>query len=229
MIDSVLDFDMDAGAAPATGARRRIVAHIRGAGLRLDWILETHVHADHLSAAPYLRDTLGGRIGDRREDHHRPAHLRRDLQRRARLRPRRLAVRPPVRGRRALRASAGWRPSTWRRPGHTPACGSLQGRRQHLRRRHALHARLRHGALRLPRRRRAHHVPLDPPHPRLPPADRALDVPRLQGAGPRRATPGAPRSAPSASRTRRCATASARTSSWRCARRRTRPSARRSC
>jgi glyoxylase-like metal-dependent hydrolase (beta-lactamase superfamily II) len=40
-----------------------MVAHIGNRGLRLEWILETHVHADHLSAAPYLRDTLGGRIG----------------------------------------------------------------------------------------------------------------------------------------------------------------------
>ena len=71
-------------------------------------------------------------------------------------------------------------------PGPHAGLRLLQGRRQHLRRRHALHARLRHGALRLPRRRRADDVPLDPAHPRLPPADRALALPRLQGAGPRR-------------------------------------------
>jgi glyoxylase-like metal-dependent hydrolase (beta-lactamase superfamily II) len=62
VIDSVLDYDPDAGRTSASHADA-IVAAIRGAGLRLDWILETHVHADHLSAAPYLRDTLGGRIG----------------------------------------------------------------------------------------------------------------------------------------------------------------------
>ena len=57
----MLDYDQDAGRT-GTAHADRIVAHIRGQGLRLDWILETHVHADHLSAAPYLRDTLGGRI-----------------------------------------------------------------------------------------------------------------------------------------------------------------------
>ena len=61
VIDSVLDYDQDAGRT-GTAHADRIVAHIRAHGLRLDWILETHVHADHLSAAPYLRDTLGGRI-----------------------------------------------------------------------------------------------------------------------------------------------------------------------
>jgi glyoxylase-like metal-dependent hydrolase (beta-lactamase superfamily II) len=40
-----------------------MLAHIRDRDMRLDWILETHVHADHLSAAPYLRDAAGGRIG----------------------------------------------------------------------------------------------------------------------------------------------------------------------
>jgi glyoxylase-like metal-dependent hydrolase (beta-lactamase superfamily II) len=62
VVDSVLDFDMAAGRT-ATAHADLIVAHIRDNGLRLDLILETHVHADHLSAAPYLRDALGGRIG----------------------------------------------------------------------------------------------------------------------------------------------------------------------
>jgi glyoxylase-like metal-dependent hydrolase (beta-lactamase superfamily II) len=62
VIDSVLDYDQDA-ARTGTAHADRMVTHIRGQGLTLDWILETHVHADHLSAAPYLRDTLGGRIG----------------------------------------------------------------------------------------------------------------------------------------------------------------------
>ena len=61
VIDSVLDYDQDAGRT-GTAHADRIVAHIRNHGLTLAWILETHVHADHLSAAPYLRDTLGGRI-----------------------------------------------------------------------------------------------------------------------------------------------------------------------
>jgi glyoxylase-like metal-dependent hydrolase (beta-lactamase superfamily II) len=61
VVDSVLDFEMESGRT-ATEHANRIVAHIRERGLRLEWILETHVHADHLSAAPYLRDVLGGRI-----------------------------------------------------------------------------------------------------------------------------------------------------------------------
>ena len=61
VVDSVLDYDEEA-ARTGTAHADRIVGHIRAHGLRLEWILETHVHADHLSAAPYLRDTLGGRI-----------------------------------------------------------------------------------------------------------------------------------------------------------------------
>jgi glyoxylase-like metal-dependent hydrolase (beta-lactamase superfamily II) len=62
VIDSVLDFDMAAGRTATTHADG-VIAHIRDRGLGLQWILETHVHADHLSAAPYLRDALGGRVG----------------------------------------------------------------------------------------------------------------------------------------------------------------------
>jgi len=62
VIDSVLDFDMVTGRT-ATGHADGILAHLAARGLALDWILETHVHADHLSAAPYLRDAAGGRIG----------------------------------------------------------------------------------------------------------------------------------------------------------------------
>jgi glyoxylase-like metal-dependent hydrolase (beta-lactamase superfamily II) len=62
VIDSVMDYDPDA-ARTASGHADLIEAHIRQRGLRLEWILETHVHADHLSAAPYLRERLGGRIG----------------------------------------------------------------------------------------------------------------------------------------------------------------------
>ena len=62
VVDSVLDYD-DAAARTGTGHADRMIAHIEAEGLKLDWILETHVHADHLSAAPYFRDRLGGRIG----------------------------------------------------------------------------------------------------------------------------------------------------------------------
>ena len=62
VIDSVLDIDYAAGRLGTAGADR-IVTHVEHHGLRLDWIIETHVHADHLSAAPYLQQRLGGRVG----------------------------------------------------------------------------------------------------------------------------------------------------------------------
>jgi glyoxylase-like metal-dependent hydrolase (beta-lactamase superfamily II) len=62
IIDSVLDFDAASGRTDRTPADK-IIAFVRQGGLKLDWILETHVHADHLSAAPYLQAELGGRTG----------------------------------------------------------------------------------------------------------------------------------------------------------------------
>ena len=62
VVDSVLDFDYASGRTEFRSADR-IVAHIRDNDLTVDWILETHVHADHLSAAPYLQQKLGGKIG----------------------------------------------------------------------------------------------------------------------------------------------------------------------
>ena len=62
VIDSVLDFDYASGRTD-TRAADAVIAHIRERGLALEWVLETHVHADHLSAAPYLQAALGGRLG----------------------------------------------------------------------------------------------------------------------------------------------------------------------
>ncbi|MGY6410497.1 MAG: MBL fold metallo-hydrolase [Alkalilacustris sp.] len=62
IIDSVLDFDYASGRTDTRSADA-IVAHVRAHGLEVAWILETHVHADHLSAAPYLQERLGGKIG----------------------------------------------------------------------------------------------------------------------------------------------------------------------
>jgi len=62
VIDSVLDFDHASGRTD-TASADRIVAFIQESGLDVQWILETHVHADHLSAAPYLQQRLGGKIG----------------------------------------------------------------------------------------------------------------------------------------------------------------------
>ena len=62
IIDSVLDLDYAAGRI-ATASADAIVAHVEAEGLEVQWILETHVHADHLSAAPYLQQKLGGKVG----------------------------------------------------------------------------------------------------------------------------------------------------------------------
>lgn len=62
IIDSVLDFDYAAGRTDVRSADA-IIDFIRAKGLSVEWVLETHVHADHLSAAPYLHEQLGGRTG----------------------------------------------------------------------------------------------------------------------------------------------------------------------
>ncbi|MEL6587208.1 MAG: MBL fold metallo-hydrolase [Pseudomonadota bacterium] len=62
IVDPVLDFDMASGRTDTASADRMIQA-VRARGLHLEWLLETHVHADHLSAAPYIQEELGGKIG----------------------------------------------------------------------------------------------------------------------------------------------------------------------
>ena len=62
VIDAVMDIDYAAGALNFDGADK-MISHIRANDLRLDWIIETHVHADHLSGAPYIQQALGGKIG----------------------------------------------------------------------------------------------------------------------------------------------------------------------
>lgn len=62
IIDSVLDYDPKSGRT-STASVDRVIAFVRERALRVEWILETHAHADHLSAAPYLKRHLGGRIG----------------------------------------------------------------------------------------------------------------------------------------------------------------------
>jgi len=61
VIDSVLNFDYAAGAISYDQVDE-IIAEIRSEGLSLEWLIETHVHADHLSAAPYIQDACGGQI-----------------------------------------------------------------------------------------------------------------------------------------------------------------------
>ena len=61
LIDAVLDYDPASGRTSHASAER-MIAHVREQGLSVQWILETHVHADHLSAGHYLRAQLGGRL-----------------------------------------------------------------------------------------------------------------------------------------------------------------------
>ncbi len=62
VIDSVLDYDPASGRTSRRSADR-VISFVRERSLGVDWILETHVHADHLSAAPLLQQHLGGKIG----------------------------------------------------------------------------------------------------------------------------------------------------------------------
>lgn len=62
IVDSVLDYDPKAGRTTTTSADA-VIAYVKETGLKVDWILETHIHADHLSAAPYLKAHLGGKTG----------------------------------------------------------------------------------------------------------------------------------------------------------------------
>lgn len=61
IVDSVLDYCAASGRTHTTAADE-VIAGVKDRGLTIDWILETHVHADHLSAAPYLQEQLGGKI-----------------------------------------------------------------------------------------------------------------------------------------------------------------------
>ncbi len=62
IIDSVLDYDPKSGRTRTTSADN-VIDYVLAMDLKVQWILETHAHADHLSAAPYLKQKLGGKIG----------------------------------------------------------------------------------------------------------------------------------------------------------------------
>jgi glyoxylase-like metal-dependent hydrolase (beta-lactamase superfamily II) len=62
IVDSVLDFDYSSGRTD-TASADEVIAWVQEQGLKVEWILETHVHADHLSAAPYIQERVGGKIG----------------------------------------------------------------------------------------------------------------------------------------------------------------------
>lgn len=62
VIDSVMDIDYAAGRISYQSADK-IIAYVREHGLKVEWLIETHAHADHLSAAPYIQEKLGGKLG----------------------------------------------------------------------------------------------------------------------------------------------------------------------
>jgi len=62
VIDSVLDYDAASGRTSQASADD-VISYIASNGLKVEWILETHVHADHLSAAPLLKERVGGKLG----------------------------------------------------------------------------------------------------------------------------------------------------------------------
>lgn len=62
IIDSVLDYDMASGKT-STRSADAVIAYVKAQKLSVQWILETHVHADHLTASHYLKEELGGKIG----------------------------------------------------------------------------------------------------------------------------------------------------------------------
>lgn len=66
VIDSVLDFDAASGRT-STDSADAVIAYARREGLTIDWLFETHAHADHLSAAPYIQRKLGGKLAIGRE------------------------------------------------------------------------------------------------------------------------------------------------------------------
>ncbi|RJG19177.1 MBL fold metallo-hydrolase [Massilia cavernae] len=62
IVDPVLDFDPKSGRT-STASADAVAAFVEGQALSVEWLLETHAHADHLSAAPYLKQRLGGKVG----------------------------------------------------------------------------------------------------------------------------------------------------------------------
>jgi glyoxylase-like metal-dependent hydrolase (beta-lactamase superfamily II) len=62
VIDSLLDYDAASGRT-STASADKLIGFVQSEGLDVEWIIDTHVHADHLTAAPYVRDKLGGKTG----------------------------------------------------------------------------------------------------------------------------------------------------------------------
>ena len=219
VIDPVLDFDQRDGTVDVRSVEA-ILAAAKEAKLTIEWVLETHAHADHLSGAPYIKSKTGARIGI-------GEHIK-DVQR----------IFRPVFNAEDLRTDG----SDFDRlfadgetfgigelvvevlhtPGHTPADLSLQDRRRRVRRRHAVHAGLRHCARRFSGRRRTPALSFDPAAACSCPTRRGCSCATTTRRLVATTTPGKPRCASSARTTSIFATASPKRRSWPCGRRATR-------
>jgi len=98
LIDSVLDYDPKSGRT-CTDSADRLIERVQALGAKVQWVLETHVHADHLSAAAYLKEQLGGHTAIGADITKVQKNLRHLVQRGARLCPRWQPVRRVTHGR----------------------------------------------------------------------------------------------------------------------------------
>ena len=163
LIDSVLDYDPKSGRTGTTTADR-LVSRVHELGAKVQWLLETHVHADHLSAAPYLKERLGGKIAIGEQVTARARRVRQAVQRRLAIRARWQPVRSPALRWRVFhhRSVAGARhPYSGPYAGLHDLCGQRRRADRRLCRRHPVHARLRYRALRLSRRRCPYALPVN--------------------------------------------------------------------
>ena len=179
IVDPVLDYDQSHRQSRDPFRRRRPQGGGRG-GRAVDWVLETHAHADHLSGAPYVK--LGRRQGRHRRAHPRCAEdLPPGVQRHRRLRRRQRFDHLFAEGEHFRIGNL--------EAEHSAHAGPYAGlrllccRRRRVRRRYVVHARLRHGAGRFSRRRRTHALPLDPEAARAAGRDAHLRLPRLSARG----------------------------------------------
>ncbi len=197
--------------------RTHLLAEAAEQGLDIRWVLETHAHADHLSAASVIKARSGAEIAIGNGI----SEVRRAF-----------AAAFGDFGESAFDRLLGRRGSTAARrvgnrgdgdPGSYAGLRHLPDRRRGIRRRYYVHARLWHRADRFPGRRCAPAVSLDAAHPCPSARDAPVHVPRLQGARTRLYSRGRPRSASRSTATSTSAAACPRMTMWRCAKRATRP------
>ena len=182
VIDPVLDYDPKSGEVDIRSVEA-ILAAAREAGYTIEWSLETHAHADHLSGSPYVKAKTGAKIGI--------GENIKEVQR----------IFRPVFNATDLKTDGSDFDRLFKdgdrfkigelevevilHSGPHARLHQLQDRGCRVRRRYVVHARLWHRARRLPRRGRAQALPVDPQAAEPAAADAPVHVPRLQGAGPR--------------------------------------------